>query len=212
MLRLIPSNETPPDKFRFTHPEDGWTDIAMDREGWFKAIRKHREDNNYPLPEDWQSQAEDQLCRILPPGWCQQEDGRTPEQFVNARIGFDDIMRATAVFAEEVRQGAPLVSQEVAEARGATCAGCYMRQPVAGCGMCYGLVNLVASVAGAHATKADALLSGKSCLVCKCAAQAQIWLPIDVLAKGVTPEMDELWPPFCWKGKGLRELDNASPP
>jgi hypothetical protein len=43
--------------------------------------------------------------------------------------------------------------------------------------------------------------------VCKCSNKAQVWVPIEHLKRGVTPEMMPLFPPKCWKRQGIEEMD-----
>jgi hypothetical protein len=213
LLRLRDTNEVPPDGYRFVMPENGYRIGPINRkDDWLLAIKKHRDDNGYPSPDNWRELAEDQLARTLPSGWAFYEDGSEPENYVDRRMGFEDIIRGTKVLLEFVRQGAPLVEQKEAERRARICAACYLNLPVHGCAPCVGLANLVEDVAQQRKTEADAQLENSSCGVCRCMSRAQIWLPIDILAKGVSAEMMKLWPyEFCWKGQQLREfLDNPA--
>lgn len=207
-LKLIQKSECPPDQYRYKHRQDGWIDKCFDYTGWESRIQDHCRFNGFP-PVDM-AEAEDQLCRLLPPGWCKQETGEPPEWFLDARTDMETIIRGTKVLASFVAEGMPLVVKEEAARRGAICATCPFSVNAAGCGPCQGLSNLIAEVAGADALPSDSLLSNKSCLICGCAARAQIWLPIELLAKGVTPEMDAQWPSWCWKGDQVRKLSNAS--
>lgn len=206
MLRLKPSNVTPPDDFRFVVPEDGTVIRRNNYQAWTEAIQKHYADNGYTLPEDWISKAEEQLCQTLPPGWCRYDDGTEPTRFINRRFTLDDAVNGTKVLIEFVKQGAPLVSQEEVEARGKTCAACYAALAIPGCTSCSAFANVVAEVAGARKTKADAILDSKTCGVCGCSAIANLWIPVEVSEAGVTQEMMELWPAFCWKGQQIRVL------
>jgi hypothetical protein len=206
MLRLIPTNVQPPDGYRFKVPNDGFEITANNYGGWLEKIKKHYADNGYELPEDWIAQAEEQLCKLMPPGWCRYEDGTSPTAFINRRFSFDDAINGTKVLIEFVKQGAPLVSQEEAEARGKTCAACYAALPIPGCASCRAFANYVAEVAGARKTKSDTILDSKACGVCGCSAIANLWIPVEVSQKGVTEEMMQLWPEFCWKGQQLRAL------
>lgn len=206
LLKLLPSNATPPDKFRYTFREDGFTVLAMDRDSWLRMIKQHYKDNEYPMPENWIELAEDQLCKLLPPGHCTYEDGSPQKQFVDARIGFHDVVNGTRVLVEFAKQGAPLVDQATAEDRAATCAACFYNIQSSGCGSCLGLLNIVEEVAAGRKTKADAQLAVKSCAICKCISRAHIWLPIDVLEKGIPNDMLSMFPEFCWKGQGIKEM------
>jgi hypothetical protein len=210
MLRLNPSNVTPPDEFRFVVPHDGVPIRANNYQGWLDRIKDHYKDNGYDLPEDWIAIAEDQLCRILPAGWCRYDDGSEPTRFIDRRFSFEDVKNGTKVLIEFVKQGAPLVSQAVAEERGRTCAACYAALPIPGCTSCTAFANVVAEVAGARTTKADPMLDSKACAVCGCSAIANLWVPVEVSQAGVTEEMMALWPAHCWKGNEIRALRAAA--
>lgn len=208
-LTLIQRTECPPDQFRYKFKEDGYTVKCFDHTGWLERIREHRHINGYETPENWIAEAEDQLCRLLPPGWCKQVTGEPPEWFLDARVGIDEIMRGTKVLASFISEGFPRVEKSVAAERGAICATCPFAVNAAGCGPCVGLSNIIGEVTASEELPSDALLANKSCLICGCSARAQIWLPIELLAKGVTPEMDKIWPSFCWKGNELRQPQQA---
>lgn len=209
LLKLIDTNTTPPDGYRFIHPEDGYrTGPFNAKADWLLAILKHKEDNGYPVAPDWQAQAEDQLARMLPPGWGYYENGEAPQHFIDARMGYEDVMNGMRVLIEFVRQGAPLVDQQLAESRAKTCSACFYNIRVAGCGTCIGLANIVEEVATNKHTESDGVLEDKSCGICRCVSRAHIWLPADVLAKGVNDGMMELFNevPWCWKAKEIRAL------
>lgn len=206
-LTLIQKGKCPPDQFRYRFREDGRLIKCFSYEGWLSRIQDHRTFNGYQRPDDWIDEAEDQLCRLLPPGWCRQVTGGPPEWYLNTRIGVEDIMRGTRVLASFVAQGAPIVDKSVAQERGAICAGCPFSVTAEGCGPCVGLANLIAEVAGSQSLPSDPVLESKSCVICGCAARAQIWLPIELLAKGVTDAMKPMWPEWCWKGNALKALD-----
>lgn len=204
-LRLLQHTECPPDEFRYRFT-DGYTVKCFNYDGWLARIAAHRRNNGYVKLDDWIAEAEDQLCRILPAGWCEQETGAPPEFYLDARMTLDDVLNGTKVLASFVGQGMPLVSRDVAEARGKTCAGCYAAVSIPGCSPCVGLASLVADIAGAEPLTSDPFLENKSCAVCKCSARAQIWLPIELLAKGVPDEMLPKFPEWCWKKKGVEQL------
>lgn len=206
MMALRQKAETPPDLFRFVFREDGYRVSSFSYDGWLAGIKKHAKDNGYELPENWVALAEDQLCHLLPPGCCKHEDGRPASARVDARMSMDDVLRGTKVFLAFVKSGGKIVEQEEAERRGKICAGCYMRSAIPGCAPCVGLANLVTEINGAKSTKSDAFLESKSCLVCKCAAKANIWIPVETSRVGVTPEMVEVFPEFCWKRQALEAI------
>lgn len=211
--------ESVPDGFRYTHPETGHTDRHIHKEVWLRMIRDHLRRMNLPIPDDIDAIAEDQCCRLLPPGFCVYADGSNPDRYINARIGIDEIVNGTRVLIELTKQAAlsalglaesPLVDQSLAEARAKTCSACYARIHPEGCSSCRNVMELVMSLKGDRKTASDAYLENKACGVCKCAAQAQVWVRADILAKGVTDEHMKMFPEgFCWKRIELEALTEA---
>src|SRR6266436_4607981 len=112
MLRLRPSNETVPDKFRFKFA-DGHTEYAFGRGEWREKVVKYATDNGYPAPTI--EEMEDQLCRTLDGEWC---TGGDEYDFVTNRFTFDDFLRGMKTLAKFVVNG-QIVSKEIAEARAA---------------------------------------------------------------------------------------------
>jgi hypothetical protein len=205
MLRLKPSNVTPPDRFTYRFPQDGFLAIHPDRGGWFAMIDKHYKDNGYEKPENWREIAEEQLCRRLSGEWC---EGGGPHSFINTRFTLDDFFRGTKVLGSFALSG-EVVSPEIAESRALICSRCVANVTVPGCSSCTGMANIVADAKGAKATKYDYLL--KACGVCHCSNEAQVWIPAEFLAKGVTNEMMETYSEIdatdgCWKYQAIREL------
>lgn len=203
MLRLKPSNTCPPDKFTFRFVEDGFVATAVTREDWFAAIDKHYKDNGYNQPDNWREIAEDHLCKRLSGEWC---DGGDQYSFFNTRFTLDDFLRGTKVLASFVMGGAPVVSPELAEARALICSRCVGNVAVQGCSACSGMANAIAEAKGAQGTKHDHLL--RACSICHCANESQVWIPVEYLAKGVTPEMMKQYAQIsdCWKFREVSEL------
>jgi hypothetical protein len=199
MLRLRPSNETPPDKFTFVFP-DGHTVHAFGRYEWREKIIKYATDNGYVIPTE--EEAENQLCKRLSGEWC---TGGDEYDFVSNRFTMNDFLRGMKTLSKFVVSG-QVVSKEVAESRAEICSRCVVNMTIPGCHSCSGLAEAVVAIKGAKSTKYDHLL--KSCGICHCANEAQIWLPIESLAKSTTPEMLEKYKRVheCWKN----EIANVS--
>lgn len=203
MLTLKESNVTPPDNFRFQCPIDGHQITAMGKDDWFAKIAKHYKDNGYELPENWRAIAEDQMCRTLSGEWC---EGGKPASFINTtRFTINDFLRGTQVLGSFVLSGADVVSQSEAERRALICSRCFANVNVPGCTSCVKMLDVIMEAKGARKTPYDYLL--KACGVCACSNEAQVWIPVEHLRKGVTDWMlqqyDEI--PECWKGREIRE-------
>lgn len=199
MLRLKPSNVTPPDKYKYRFPQDGFVATAFDRDAWFGIIDKHYKDNpQFEQPDNWREIAEDALCRRLSGEWC---TGGTENSFIKTRFTFDDLLRG----AKTALTGR-IVEPEIAVSRALICSRCVANVPVPGCSGCSGLANLVASLKGAKKTPHDHLL--KACGVCHCSNEAQVWYSAEDLAAGVTPDMMATYREIaesdgCWKYEAI---------
>lgn len=213
MLKLLQHSECPPDEFRYKHRQDGWKDKCFSWNGLVDRVREHCRLNDFPLVPV--ADIEDQLCKLLPPGWCAQDTGEPPAWFIDSRVHPDDIVRGTEVLAALLVEKAkslftgknPLVEKSVAAERAAICSTCPFAANAQGCGTCSGISNAVAAIVGAETLPSDELLANKACLICKCAARAQAWVPADILARGVTPEMMDQFPEeWCWKRREILAL------
>jgi hypothetical protein len=200
--------EVPPDRLRYKAP-DGHTIEATDRFVWYSKIKKHYADNGIPLPENIEALAQDQLCRILPPGWCRHEDG-TGFAGINVRLELGDLFRGMEILTTVATSSEPLVSQEVAEERAAKCAACPANVPVAGCLPCMGMPNLIVKIKGAHTTKADPFL--KTCACCKCLLTAKVWVKPEILAKADDPTIRAQMRgmPDCWAVQEIDKLESQA--
>ena len=200
MLRLKPSNQTPPDKFRWKAP-DGHTIHAFGKDEWIEKVKKYCTDNGYPIPTI--EEMEDALCRTLSGEWC---TGGDEYSFVSNRFTFDDFLRGMRTLGEFVLTG-QVVSQEIAEARGIACSRCVLNTELPGCASCAGMANAVVAIKGAKTTKVDHLL--RVCSICKCHNAAKIWLPIEIIDKSTTHEMLEQYNRVseCWMKSELANLE-----
>lgn len=198
--------EVPPDRLRFRAP-DGHTIEATDRHVWYSKIRKHYADNGIPLPENIDSIAQDQLCRILPPGWCAHENG-DGFQGINVRLEVGDLFRGMEVLSRIAVHSDPLVSQELAEERAAKCAACPANVPIAGCIPCMKIPDIIMGIKGAKTTKADPFL--KTCAACKCATSAKVWVKTEILANAddATIRSQMRMMPDCWAVQEIDKLES----
>lgn len=208
MLKLIQKIQTPPDKYRWKCRETGKTISCYSHDSWIRKIKEHCEFNGITPPSE--QEAEDQLCKLLPPGSCVQENGEQPPWFLETRIGMQDVVRGTRVFAAlgvaALQDKAVLVPKAKAMERSRICAGCPFAVSAEGCGSCHGISNLVAEIIGSVELDTDPMLANKMCAVCKCAARAQAWIPVEHLELGVTDLMMDQFPEWCWKKQEILEF------
>ncbi len=199
MLRLRPSNVTPPDKFQFKFG-DGHIEHAFGKQEWIDKVTKYATDNGYAVPTI--EEMEDQYCRTLNGEFC---IGGDEYSFVSPRFTMDDFLRGMKTLGEFLIKG-EVVSPEVAEERALVCSRCVFNVSIPGCSTCVGLANAVVAVKGAKSTKHDHLL--RVCSICKCANEAKVWLPIEQIEKSTTPEMLEQYKRVdeCWQKNELLAL------
>lgn len=204
-LVIVKRLECPPDGYRFTHPETGHKSFSLDKRSWLQAIYKYRADNGFPQVDP--ADCIDQLCKLLPPGWCAYESGEKPSWYINTRLGVRDVMRGTKAMAQFIIAGAPLVSKEKAAERALVCSRCYFNVPISGCSPCVGLSSAILAISGANKTPSDASL--RSCAVCACSTKAKVWMPTEIIAKSTTEEQMQRFPDFCWQRQELSGIDSV---
>jgi len=194
----FPANVSPPDKYRWRSPL-GITITADNADEWLRKIKQHCKDNDLPLSEGWEAEAEDTLCRILPPGMCRYADGSAASVTIDTRMTAEDWTRGMSVLAHIVVASDPLVDQATAESRARICAACPANVALLGCNSCVAVADLVARIRGSVKTEADGKLA--HCGVCKCALRAMVWIKPELLAKGTTQDQHKQFSslPWCWK-------------
>jgi hypothetical protein len=207
MQKLLEPNTVPPDGFRYTQAETRTTIRAPDYGNLFASVREHRLANHLPLTTYWEAEVEDQLCQQLPPGFCKHQDpGRDRNVF--SRVTWEQVISGTQTLASWLSSGLQHVDQASADRRAAICAGCYFNVQISGaCGACGHLQNLAARLTSGRKTSSDFWL--KACSVCRCALQAKVWVPIESVASGMSDEMLNNYPDFCWQKKEVLELRKA---
>lgn len=179
--------------FRYTHAETGHVSHGADYRSWIIACKEHRRANNLPIPADFASRAEDQLCGELPPTWCKQSGGST----VDTGFSLGDVVDWIKAVANRFVSGQPLVSQEEANRRARICVQCPLNIDAGGCGSCSKAVSFLTPGMASRSTPYDSDL--KNCAICKCFNRVQAFFPLSALLANETPEKEALYPAFCWK-------------
>lgn len=191
-LCLLNKNVCPPDGFRYTFPEDGYVSHAWTHDAWLLDAGNHAHANNLPGPSA--DDMEEQLCKILPAGWCKYDNPN--RRYINLSMSYDDIATGLTTFGRWAQEGRPRVDQAEAERRALVCSRCYLNLPVHGCAACHAAVELAI---GKVATKYDHFL--RACGVCKCLLRAKVHFPISLL-DSETASGQELYPEHCWLKHG----------
>lgn len=197
--RLKNYREVPPKFYRYTVPETGHYIEAWNIDNWIEQIRKHLEANNIPIPTDLLAKAEDQLCQLLPPGWCDFDDPNRPR--VDTNFGWGDVERASATFVDWVSQGRETVTQDEAERRARICTRCYLNLRTQGCGVsCRELIRKLVGLFVNKKTSVDDNLH--TCGACRCFLKAKVHFPLQIIEEHDTDSIQMLLPDFCWMKRG----------
>lgn len=198
MLHILNKERCAPGGWQYRQPETGyvmrsivWGDLA-------RRVASHRVANGIALKPGWESELENDVCEQA--GYdgrvCQFVENPAPRRGVR----LDDVLNFLRVAARWLPKR-EWVAQEEAERRAAICAKCPLNVKVDGCTTCRNLVKDVAEFLGSRTTPQDSEL--EACGVCGCSNKAQVHLPMDALARGVTADME--FPEWCWKRQGMAE-------
>lgn len=187
---LIKPSVCPPDGFRYVFPSTGYVVHDWTYDAWLEKGRAHVAANKLPHQESLEQDMNDQLCKTLPPGWCNFDDPARPR--VSTSLTWDDVQRGVEVFTGWIKSGMETVSQKEAERRADICSRCYLNVNVQGCSACHQAVKVLAL---RYKTKHDASL--KTCAACRCFLRAKVHFPLSILDKN-NPGAQALYPEFCW--------------
>ena len=194
MYSLVQSWVVPPGGWVYTVQETKTKIHGGSKADLTYKVKQHMDSNGIKVPWDLAGIIEEQICERVGPDHC--HHGAISFDGVNANLTLGDAVRGTSVLLSWVAAGTPRVSQNEANARSATCAGCFFNTLASGCAGCGGLRSMVAKVVGGT-VEHESLLG--ACAVCKCSNKAAVWLPLDIVRKGVTSDQNELLPDYCWK-------------
>jgi hypothetical protein len=197
MLRLLIKNIVPKEGWRYTHQGTGTVLRAKSWNELMDRVKKYRNANGIPLGKEFEEQLGSEVCSQE--GWgspmCEEQDW--PITVKNRQIGVFDVVNFLKVLKHWLVNRPEFVGQEEAETRAAICASCPHNVEVSGCLGCTNVARLIMEAVNDRKTSQDQEL--KNCRVCGCVNKAQVWVPKETLAQGVTAEMREAFPDHCWK-------------
>lgn len=180
----------PPEGFRYVDPVDGFVTHAWTYNDWVALHRSHLQANGRAEPDHLESLMQDQLCRTLPPGWCNYDDPNRPRPTVS--LDWGTVANGLKTFSNWILNGCHFVTQAEADRRANICSRCYYNVNISGCSACQ---KAVAETIGSRRTKFDYSLKG--CAVCRCVLRAKVWFPQSILDKE-NERLQEQYPDFCW--------------
>jgi hypothetical protein len=193
------------DSFRYTHKETSHRSVGPDYWTWQDRIKEHRKAND--LPAITAIEAEDQLCKTLPPGWCSHSENNRP--FVETRLSLSDIFNGAIAYAKLALTGFQTVSQGEANRRARLCAGCFLNVTLQGCGACGKMGEAITGDVANKKTDYDDAL--KACAACRCPNKSTVHFPLPLL-ESADPgdEKQPLFVDFCWRKKNSENYRPAA--
>lgn len=166
----------------------------------FNAACASRKANSVPEGLGFREEVMDWVCQKYPQE-CKPVDFSRPK----TSLSLSDVLRGTHVLVAFKLAGSPLVDSKEAERRAGICAQCKLNVafPKPCGGLCGELKTMVDTIIGNVRTPTDN--SNKSCAICRCYTSAHVWLPLDILDKGLTDDMRKQFKsvPDCWKKSEL---------
>ena len=197
MKRPIPHDEPSAGNYTITDPITKVPCSALTFEGLINRVGQVRAAVGAVSGLNLREWLEDEVCKAYPKD-CTEVDLSKPRKL---RLTLTDVIHGTVVLASFIAAGSPAVSREEAERRAQICLKCEfnIRFPTPCTGVCGELLRIAQSLSGGQGTQYDRGLH--SCSICRCYNAAQIWVPLEFLAKGVTEDMKKQFAavPNCWK-------------
>jgi hypothetical protein len=199
MLKLKINNVIPTGGWVYTHPSTGFVVTAPTWNDLILRIRKYRIANGISLGTNFEETIGSEICQQQ--GWsepnCMQEE---PTSLKLRSIRMQDVVGFLKVLKHWLLNNPVFVEPEEAERRAGICATCPYNVDVSGCMGCTNIAGLIFNVTGDRTTSHDLKL--RNCQMCGCVNKAQVWVPQETLAQGLTLEIKESLPEWCWKKQG----------
>ncbi len=200
MLTLQNKNETPPGGFRYRvdglPPEFQWVGPTHSFNDLRNDIRKRCSANGVSVPSD--SEIEDQICRSLGPGRCNDENGVPWSGGVNNGLNLATIRQGTVTLLDWFMNGRERVSLDEASRRSSICIKCQFNQPIGDCTACAmkGLRDLVNQIVANQTLPTDTHLG--ACAICQCSLVAKTRMGLDTIRRHTSQDQLNLLPEHCW--------------
>jgi hypothetical protein len=196
ILRLVKYNEGPPDGFRFKDPIDGHWTRTVTWQDLLKEAKNHRRVNNLPIPANFDTVIEQQLCELLPPECSRSDEPKRPNYA--HRVTYTEALEGVSAWARLAVSKERFIPQAEADERAKTCFHCHFNQPIqTGCLICLETFrDLAGKMTGNKSTPYDLKLH--VCSLCNCPLKAKVWFPLSIVHSALSPGINESLPPWCW--------------
>lgn len=163
-------------------------------------VRAYRLANGIPTGLGFNEELEQVVCEH----YTVECEGCDPDLPLKRRLGMAEVVAGTKVLLALKLSGGQLVSPEVANQRYDICSRCPLNMafPVPCSGLCPEIKTLVDAIIGPGNDKYKN--EKRSCAICGCYTGSHVWLPYEILAKGLDAQMKRSFKVaqrefHCWK-------------
>lgn len=208
MPKFLPNTTTaPPRQWQYLVPETGY---HVRNEPSLQSCKAHVEEHlrasGYPIPNDLVFLIENYVCSLPElQDYCEEREHSTMRVSKEQRGAeqnkghtFSGAVQCLKTLYGHLVSGQPRPSQELAEARAATCVACQNNSEVQGCSNCNKNIigQLISKIVGSKTTSKDAAL--KYCAVCHCNLKAKVWVKHSAIWKHTPESQKKELPSHCW--------------
>lgn len=209
MPKFLPNVVTaPPRMWQFKVPETGYHVRNEPSLQSCKAnVEQHLRASGYPIPNDLAFLIEEYICSLPElQDYCEEraqstmrisKEQKGAEQ--NKGHTFSGAVQCLKTLYGHLVSGQARPTQELAEARAATCVGCPNNSDVQGCSNCNKniITQLITKIVGSKNTSKDGSL--RYCSVCHCNLKAKVWVKHSAIWKHTSEEQKKQLPQeTCW--------------
>lgn len=197
--------QIPPGNYQFQH-EDGFIDKHLVFTELVNLVQKHRSANKLPTIGNLVDVIQDQDCRRVPDGYCEEYDDEHPQETLiptrlfKQGISKTEVITATRTLVSWVLNGGKKENEVEIQRRIGICVNCQFNVAT-NCSSCTmnTLRDLIAKVVAGKEYPGDEKL--QICYWCGCANKAQTRLPLEALQPYLSDETNAKLPEHCWKKK-----------
>jgi hypothetical protein len=202
-LRLTNRIQSPPGGWRYRvealaerAPHLVWVGPMTTFNDLRTEVHKRCSANGLTPPSD--SSLEDQLCQMLPTGYCVDVDGMPTRKAGSFAVMASTFKQGTKTLYSWWKGGMQRVSNDEIVRRSYICNECPENRSIEQCSACAmkGVRALINEIVANTALPTDQLL--KACAVCQCSLPAKVRMPLETLLPHIPKDQFARLPSKCW--------------
>lgn len=201
--RLTQKIQTPPGGWRFkleaiaeSAPHLVWCGPTHTFNDLRDIVRKRCEANNITPPSD--EALEDQMCQMLPPGFCIDEDGTPTRTYSRFAVMSMTFKQGTRTIYNWWKNGSRRVDKDEIVRRTYICNQCPENRAIENCSACAmkSIHSIVNEVVANTRLPTDELL--RACSICQCSLIAKVRMELSDLLPHIPADQFRRLPEKCW--------------